>query len=228
MLKSACVLIRTLVSREVMISARRPSEWAMPFLFFVMVSSLFSMVFPYGYDRLSEIAPIILWVAAVLSTLWSLESVFSLDFREGFLEQLLLSHHRLPLLIFGKMLAHWLIMGLPLTLLAPVFAIPLRLPMEGVAGLMGTLALGMPILSLFGTLGIALTLGLHRGGLFLAILVLPLMMPVLLLGASGVYAAVQGLAWSGQMALLAALFILALCLVPWTAAAALRISINSG
>lgn len=212
--------------RDLTFYARRKGEWLLPLLFCVMVCSLFSMVFPYSPDRLGEIAPTILWVTIILSSILSLENVFQSDFRDGTLEQLMLSPQPLSILVLGKIAAHWLAMGLPITLLAPFLAIPLQLSAEGIWGLLGSLLLGMPILSLVGTIAVALTLGLHRGGVFLAILILPLMMPVLILGASAVYAANQGLPFAGQMALLSAILIFSLCFAPLAIAAALKVGIH--
>jgi heme exporter protein B len=228
MLKALIHPLITVIVHDCLVTARRPGAWAMPILFFIMITALFSIVFPYGPNHLADIAPTVLWVTAVLSTLLSLESLFQVDFSGGILEQLVLSHHPLSLLMLGKTLSHWLTIGLPLTLIAPLLAIPLYLPKEGVWGLVVTLSLGMPLLSLLGTIGASLTYGLHQGGLFLAILVLPLMFPVLLLGVSGVFSASQGLPWAGQVAFLAALLIITLCLAPMTIAAAVRVTINSG
>lgn len=183
------------------------------------------MVFPYGPERLGEIAPSILWVSIVLSTILSLENIFLSDFTDGNLEQLLLSSHPLSVLVFGKVLAHWIAMGLPFILIAPLLAILLQLPFAGILGLILSLALGLPILSLLGSIAVALTLGLQRGGIFLAILVLPLMMPVLLLGSSMVYAGSFGLPFTGQAALLGALLIFSFCFAPMTIAGALKIGI---
>lgn len=184
------------------------------------------MVFPASLERLAEIAPTILWVSILLSTILSLENVFLSNLNDGSLEQLMLSSHPLSVLILGKIAAHWFAMGLPLTLLAPILAIPLQLPAAGFMGLILSLIFGMPILSLVGSIAVALTLNLHRGGVFLAILILPLMMPILILGSSAVYCASQGLPFAGQIALLAALLVFSICLAPLTIAAALKVGVS--
>lgn len=214
-----------ILMRDLTFYARRKGEWFFPFLFCIMICSLFSMVFPYGPERLGEIAPSILWVSIILSSIFSLENIFLSDFKDGSLEQFLISPHPLTVLVLGKVLAHWLAMGLPFILIAPLLAIPLQLPMSGVLGLILSLVLGLPILSLLAPIAVALTLGLHKGGLFLTILVLPLMMPVLILGSSLVYAASLGLPFTGQIALLLAIGIFSLCLAPMTIAAALKIGV---
>lgn len=212
--------------RDLTFYSRRKGEWLLPLLFCVMVCSLFSMVFPFNPTRLGEIAPTILWVSIILSTILSIENVFLSDFRDGTLEQLILAPQPLSILVLAKVIAHWLAMGLPLTILAPCLAVSLQLAPEGIFGLVASLLVGMPILSLVGTIAVALTLGLHRGGVFLTILILPLMMPVLILGSSAVYASSQGLAFLGQIALLTAILIFSICFAPLTIAAALKVGVN--
>lgn len=205
---------------------RKKGEWLLPLLFCLIVCSLFSMVFPYSSDRLVEIAPTILWVTLILSILLSIENILQADFKNGSLEQLILSPYPLSILMLAKVTAHWLAIGLPLTLLLPLFTIPFQLPWEGIIGFLSSIALGVPILSLVGMLCATLTLGLHKGGIFLALLILPLLTPVLILGTSASYAASLGLPFTGHMALLLAILIFALCFVPLGIAAALKIGVQ--
>lgn len=217
-----------LIDRDLQLHTRRPGEWLMPIIFFVMVSGFFAMAFPYGPERLFDIAPGVIWTSLLLAMLFSLDAQYQADFKNGTLEQLLLSPHSLSLLMLSKTLAHWLAIGLPLTFISPLIAVLLQVPLTCFIALVATVGLGTLLLSLLATFGIVLTLGLHRGGILLTLLVLPLMFPVLLLGVSSLYAASQGLVWSGHLALIAALLIMALCLVPLTIAATLRASITLG
>jgi heme exporter protein B len=187
-------------------------------------------LFPIGVSPepqfLAQLAPGLLWVAALLSTLLSMESLFKADFEDGSLEQLLLSPQPLFMVVLAKVFAHWLMSGLALTLVAPILAIMLFLPFEGMPGLMLSLLLGTPTLSLIGAIGAALTVGLRRGGVLISLLVLPLYIPVLIFGSSAVQAAITGLPLGGYFALLGALLALALALAPLATGAALRISVS--
>lgn len=173
---------------------------------------------------LREIAPGVIWIAALLATLLSMERLFRSDFEDGALEHLLLSPHSLPLLVLAKVLAHWLVAGLPLILVAPFLGVLLHLPSEAIGVLPVALLLGTPVLSLIGAIGVGLTVGLRRGGVLLTLLILPLYVPVLIFGSSAVMAATSGLPTSGQLALLGAMLALALTLSPFATAAGLRIS----
>ncbi len=214
----------TLLKRDLTLSQRHSSDWLNPLVFFVIVVTLFPLgVGPDG-ELLSEIAPGVIWVAALLATLLALDGLFRDDFIDGSLEQLLLSPHPLPILVMAKTLAHWLVSGLPLVLLSPVLALLMQLPLKALPSLLMSLVLGTLCLSLIGSIGAALTVGLKRGGVLLALLVLPLFIPVLIFGSSCVVAAVGGFETDAQLSLLAGLLFLALALCPWAAAAALRIS----
>jgi heme exporter protein B len=177
-------------------------------------------------ETLRTLAPGVLWVAALLATLLSLDSMFRSDFEDGALEQLLVSPRPLLVLVLAKILAHWLVTGLPLIVAAPVLAVLLALPGEGMGTLLITLALGTPVLSLVGAIGVALTVGLRRGGALLSLLVLPLYIPILIFGANAVNAAATGLPVTGQLYMLGAFLLLALTLAPLATAAALRISME--
>ena len=212
--------------RDLVLAFRRKSELVNPLIFFLIVLTLF----PIGVSPeplfLAELAPGLIWVAALLSTLLSLESLFKADFEDGSLEQLLLSPQPLFMVVLAKVTAHWLMSGLALTLVAPIMAIMLFLPAEGMPGLMLSLLLGTPTLSLIGAIGAALTVGLRRGGVLISLLVLPLYIPVLIFGSSAVQAAITGLPLGGYLALLGALLALALALAPLATGAALRISVS--
>lgn len=213
----------TLLKRDLTLAMRRRSDWLNPLVFFVLVVILFPLGIGPDGTLLSEIAPGVIWVAALLATLLALDGLFRDDFEDGALEQLLLSPQPLPVLVIAKVLAHWLISGLPLVLLSPLLALFLQLQFRAVPVLLISLVLGTLSLSLIGSVGAALTVGLRRGGVLLPLLVLPLYIPVLIFGSSSVAAASSGLPTEAQLSLLAALFFLALALTPWAAAAGLRI-----
>jgi len=210
--------------RDLQIAIRKRSELLNPILFFILVVSLFPLGIGPEPRLLAEIAPGVIWVAALLATLLSMERLFRSDFEDGALEHLLLSPHALSLLALAKVLAHWLVTGLPLILVSPLLGVLLHLPAEAIRVLPLTLLLGTPVLSLLGAVGVALTVGLRRGGVLLTLLVLPLYVPVLIFGTAAVAAAAAGLPVSGQLALLGAMLALALTLSPLATAAGLRIS----
>ncbi|GAB6068479.1 heme exporter protein CcmB [Methylothermus subterraneus] len=212
--------------RDLTLAFRHRAELANPMLFFLLIVSLYPLGIGPQPEILRTIAPGAVWIAALLAALLSLENLFRSDFHDGTLEQLLLSPHPLPLLISAKVLAHWLVSGLPLLLLAPVVGVLLNLPARGLWALLATLALGTPLLSLIGAIGTALTVGLRRGGILLTLLVLPLYIPVLIFATQAVVAAVAGMPIAGQLYFLAALLVLGLTLVPPTLAAAVRISLG--
>ena len=215
-----------LAQRDLKLALRQRNQVAMPVVFFVIVVSLFPLAVSPERDLLSTIAPGIIWVSALLATLLSLDSLFRSDFEDGSLELILLSPHPTSILVAAKILAHWLITGLPLVLVSPLLAVFLGLPTQAIPVMLASLALGTPVLSLVGGIAIALTVGLRRGGALLSLLVLPLYVPVLIFGASAVLAAANGLSAWGQLYFLGALFVLALTLAPITSAAALRITVN--
>ncbi len=217
----------TLLKRDLTLAMRRRSDWLNPLVFFVIVVSLFPLGIGPDGSLLSEIAPGVIWVAALLATLLALDGLFRDDFDDGSIEQLLLSPQPLPVLVLAKILTHWLISGLPLVLLSPLLALLLQLKLQALPTLLGSLVLGTLSLSLIGAIGAALTVGLRRGGVLLPLLVLPLFIPVLIFGSSSVAAAATGFPVSAQLSLLGGLFFLALALAPWAAAAALRISAES-
>lgn len=218
--------VSILLKRDLTLAYRHRAELANPLLFFVIVVSLFPLGISPESKSLQVIAPGIIWVAALLAAMLSLDSLFRSDFEDGTLEQIALSAHSLPLLVFAKVFAHWLVTGLPLILLAPLLSILLFLPDTAMLTLIATLALGTPILSLVGAIGVALTVGLRRGGVLLSLLVLPLYIPVLIFAAGAVNEAAQGFPVAGQLYFLGALLSLSLTLSPFATAAALRISLS--
>ena len=215
-----------MLRRDLRIAFRSPVEVLNPLLFFVIVVTLFRLGIGPGEHGVAALAPGVLWMAALLATLLGLDALFRADFEDGSLEQILLSPAPLPLLVAAKVLAHWLIAGLPLLVLAPLLAGALGLGSESVRVLLLSLALGGPVLSLVGAIGVALTVGLRRGGTIVALLVLPLYVPVLVFGAQAVNAAGAGLPAAGALYMLSALLVLALVLSPLATAAALRISLD--
>ncbi len=191
-----------------------------------MVVSLYPLGISPEPEILRTIAPGVVWIAALLAALFSLENLFKADFLDGTLEQLALSPHPLPLLAAGKVLAHWLISGLPMIVLAPLLALLLTMSPAATAALVMTLALGTPLLSLIGAVGTALTVGLKRGGVLLTLLILPLYIPVLIFATNAVSAAAAGMPISGQLYFLGSLLALAITLAPIAIAAAIRISLS--
>jgi len=215
-----------LLRRDLTLAYRRRSEMINPLLFFVLVTAMFPLGIGADPALLRDIGPGIIWVAALLASLLSLETVFRSDFDDGSLEQLLLSPHPLSILMIAKVLAHWLVTGLPLLIVAPLLSVLLNLSHEAMRTLLITLALGTPVLSLIGAIGVALTVGLRKGGTILSLLVLPLYVPVLIFAASAVANSDAGLPVSAHLSLLAALLVLATSLSPAATAASLRISMS--
>ncbi|MGB5260244.1 MAG: heme exporter protein CcmB [Gammaproteobacteria bacterium] len=215
-----------LVRRDLILAARRRAEMANPLLFFILVTSLFPLGIGANPNLLQAVAPGIIWVAALLAALLSLDSVFRSDFEDGSLEQYLLSSHPVSVLVLAKIIAHWLITGLPLLLISPLLGILLGLPVTAIKTLFFTLLLGTPVLSLIGAVGVALTVGLRKGGMILSLLVLPLYIPLLIFASSAVDSAAAGLPVTAHLSLIAALLVLALSLSPFATAAALRVSLS--
>jgi heme exporter protein B len=215
-----------ILRRDLTLALRHRSELANPIVFFVVVVTLFPLALGPEKDILMRVAPGIIWVAALLAATLSMDRMFRHDFEDGSLEQLLLTPHPPSALVLAKILAHWLVTGLPLILVSPLLALLLHLPMKALPTLLASLALGTPVLSLVGAIGVALTVGLRRGGLLLTLLVLPLYVPVLIFAAGAVDNATAELAVAGQLYFLAALLVLALTLAPLATAASLRISLG--
>ena len=215
-----------LVKRDLLLAFRHRGELLNPLLFFMMVVTLFPLGVSPESSLLRNMAPGVIWIAALLAGLFSLESMFRSDFDDGALEQMVLSPHPLSLLVLAKVLAHWLVTGLPMLLMAPLLGMFLSLPAPGLVAMELTLLIGTPLLSLVGSIGVALTVGLRRGGVLLTLLVLPLYIPVLIFATNAVSVAVAGLPIDGQIYFLLALLALAITLAPFATAAALRISLS--
>lgn len=213
--------------RDLLLAYRRRGEAASPLVFFVMVSTLIPLGITPESARLAEIAPGIIWVMALLATLLSTDSLFASDYQDGSLEQLLISPQLLAMPVLGKITAHWMVTGLPLTLASPLLGLMLSLPAQGYGPMMASLAIGTACLSLVGSVGAALTVSLRKGGLLLSLLVMPLYMPIIIFGSATVQSAIDGFAWSGPLAILGAMLAAAIALCPLAAAGALRLtSIN--
>ncbi|WP_447591852.1 heme exporter protein CcmB [Aquipseudomonas campi] len=215
-----------LIAREARLLFRRPAELVNPLVFFAIVIALFPLAVGPETNLLQRLSPGLVWVAALLAVLLSLDGLFRSDFEDGSLEQWVLSSHPLPLLVLAKVLAHWAFSGLALVILSPLLALMLGLPSQCLPVLLLSLLLGTPILSLLGAVGAALTVGLKRGGLLLALLILPLYVPVLILGSGALQAALQGLPAAGYLLWLASLTALAVTLTPFAIAAGLKISVG--
>ena len=219
-------VLRGLLYRDLLLAVRGRSDIGTALLFFVIVTSLFPLGIGAEPNQLRAIAPGVIWVAALLSSLLSLARLFAADHADGTLEQIVLGAAPLGAVVAAKTLAHWLVSGFPLVLIAPLIALQYDLPSPLYGVLVLSLLLGTPVLSLIGAIGAALTLGLRGGGVLLSLLVLPLYVPVLIMGAGGVELAAAGMSPQGHLLLLAAMLVGAAALAPWAIAAALRISIE--
>ena len=212
--------------RDLLVVMRRKSEVLTALFFFVIVCSLFPLGIGPEPGLLRKVAPGVLWVCALLATMLGLQRMFAADHADGTLEQMAISPTDLVWLVVGKIGAHWMVSGLPLVLMAPVLGLQFDLAPDALAVLMLTLLLGTPVLSLIGSIGAALTLGVRGGGVLLSLLVLPLYIPVLIFGAGAVESHIAGLGSGGHLSLLAALLVLAVFFAPWAATAALRIALE--
>ena len=212
------------IRRDLLLAWKRPGDVLNPLFFFAMVCTLFPLAVGPSAEQLEFSGPGVLWVAALLAVLLSLNSLFLGDHEDGSLDQMLVSPQPLPMLALGKTIAHWLLSGLPLVIISPVLAMTYRMPADIMGILMLTLLLGTICLSLLGSIGAALTVGLHRGTALLSLLVLPLAMPVLLLGANTVSLAAGNELYTSGLWALGAYAVAALSLAPYATAAALRIS----
>jgi heme exporter protein B len=218
--------LRAVLERDLLIALRRRADVLTTFFFFMIVVSLFPLGVGPEPDTLREIAPGVVWVAALLAAMLSLARMFGADYADGTLEQLALTPQPLTLLVLSKVLAHWLTTGLPLVLIAPVLGLQFGLPGDALATLLVSLLIGTPALSLIGAVGAALTLGVRGGGALTSLLVLPLYVPVLVFGAGAVTASATGLGVTGHLSLLGAMSLAALVFAPWATAMALRISLE--
>ncbi len=219
-------LLVLVIRRDLVLAMRRRADVLTTLIFFVMVVSLFPLGVGPEMDMLRKMAPGVLWVAALLSSMLSLGRLFSADYLDGTLEQMMLAPQSLSMLVLGKIVAHWMVSGLPLVLMAPVLGVQFDMSAPALGVLIVGLLLGTPILSMIGAIGAALTLGLRGGGVLLSLLVLPLCIPVLIFGAGAVESVSTGLSAVSHLSLLGAMLVLAVVFTPWVTAQALRISME--
>lgn len=217
---------KAMLRRDLVVAFRQRSDLVNPLFFFIMVIALFPLGIGPEPSTLQKIAPGVIWIAALLSTLLSEDSLFRQDFDDGSLELALLSPQPLFVLVLGKIVAHWLVTALPLILVSPVLGVMLYMDADTIQATLCSLLLGTPVLSMISAIGAALTVGLRKGGVLVAIIALPLYVPVLIFGTGAVEAASMGMAFGGQLAILGAFLILALAFAPFAIAAGLRISLN--
>jgi len=215
------------LKRELLLVFRHRNDIINPLAFFLMVAVLFPLGVSPDPSFLSEVASGVIWVAALLACLLSVDGIFRSDYDDGSLEQMLVSPQSLLLLVYAKALSHWLISGFCLALISPLVAMMFFLPEHAYFALVVSLLLGTPTLSLMGAIGAALTVGLRKGGVLISLLVLPLYIPVLIFGAGTVQAGAMGLPIQGYLALLAAMLVFSLMFAPFAIAAALKISVRS-
>ncbi|MEY4684955.1 MAG: hypothetical protein RLZ25_1414 [Pseudomonadota bacterium] len=215
-----------LLRRDLLLAFRHRGELLNPLLFFSLVVTLFPLGVSPEPSVLKTMAPGVIWIAVLLAGLFSLEGLFRSDFEDGTLEQMVLSPFPLAWLVVAKVAAHWIVTALPMLLLAPLLGLFLALPLEGIRVLEWTLLAGTPFLSLVGSVGVALTVGLRRGGMLLTLIVMPLYVPLLIFATQAVTSAVAGLPYDGALDFLLALFFLSLTLAPFATASALRISLS--
>ncbi|MBY0475146.1 MAG: heme exporter protein CcmB [Nitrosomonas sp.] len=215
-----------IIKRDLLLAMRRQSDVLTTLFFFIIVVSLFPLSVGPEMNMLRTMAPGVVWVAALLASMLSLGRMFSNDYVDGTLEQMLLSPQSLSLLVLGKAFAHWLVTGVPLVLMAPVLGIQYDLPTDALLVLTAALLLGTPVLSLIGAIGAALTLGLRGGGVLVSLLVLPLYIPVLIFGAGAVEANMAGVAFDAHLSLIGAFLLVSIVFAPWAAASSLRVSLE--
>ena len=213
-----------LVQRDLLMAWRRSSDIFSVVMFFVLAVVLFPLGVGPELDTLRKIAPGIIWVAALLAAMLSLDQLFQSDADDGSLDLLLLAPIPLETIVIAKCCAHWMVTGLPLILVAPILGILLNLPLSGFAVMMVTLVISTPTISLLGSVGAALTIGARRGGVLVALLILPLLTPILIMSANAVDLALVGLNYTPLIALLGAFFLICLVICPFVAAAALRLA----
>lgn len=219
-------IMLAVLRREVSLALRQKGEVLTPLVFFVVIASLFPLGIGPESALLLRMAPGVLWVSALLAAMLSLQRMFAMDYADGSLEQMVLSPTPLGLLVVAKALSHFLLSGLPLVLMAPILGLQFGLDGRALGILMLSLLLGTPTLSLIGSIGAALTLGVRGAGVLLSLLILPLYIPVLIFGAGAVEADAAGLGAGGHLSLLAALLVLSAFFSPLATTAALRISLE--
>jgi heme exporter protein B len=216
----------SLVRRDILLAMRRPTEVLTGLFFMVIVASLFPLAMGPESNFLRRMAPGMLWIGALLSSLLSLHRLFEADYLDGTLEQLVLVPSSLTVIVGAKMLVHWLLSGLPLVLLAPVLGLQFDLSADVLISLMLTLLLGTPVLTALGAIGAALTLGVRGGSVLLSLLVLPLMVPVLVFGAGALEAQMGGLGIQAHVSLLLAMLLASCSLSPFACAMAIQLAVE--
>ncbi len=215
-----------IIRHDLQLALRRKSDSLSALIFFAVVASLFPLGIGPETNRLMQIAPGMLWIAALLAAMLSLHKIFAEDFLDGSLDQVLLTKLPLSLAVLAKTIAHWISSGLLLALLSPILALQFNLPIESVGVLFLSLLLGTPLLSLIGSIGAGLTLASRGGGTLLSLIILPLVAPVLIFGAGAVEAYQAGLGFAAHFSLLGAMLAIALFLAPLATAASLRIALE--
>jgi len=227
-LKQASIFQAFIVTlkRDLLIAYKRKNDIVNPFMFFLITSSLFPIGISPDPSRLGEIAAGVLWISALLASLLAMDNLYRADFEDGSLEQLLVSPHPLYFLVLAKNIGHWLVSGLPVVLISPLIAYMINLPQESYSVLFVTLLIGTPILSLVGSIGVALTVGLGSRGLILAMISLPMSVPVLIAGTLAIQETANGAPLAGYLAIMGAMLLGSITLAPLASALALRISVN--
>jgi heme exporter protein B len=214
------------LKRDLLVAYKRKNDLMNPFMFFIIVATLFPIAISPDPEQLSMVSAGALWIAALLASLLAMDNLFRSDYEDGSLEQLLLSPQPLYFMVLAKNLSHWLVSGLPVVLVSPLIAYMLNLPDESYWALFLGLLIGTPVLSLLGSIGVALTVGLGSRGLILAVITLPMSVPVLIAGTLAVQETQNGAPLVGYLAILGAMLLAAISLAPLASAAALRISVN--
>ena len=222
---TSAAFIATL-KRDLLIAFKKKNDIANPFMFFIIVVSLFPIGISPESDRLTEIAAGVIWISVLLASMLSMDNLYRSDYEDGSLEQLLLSPHPLFFLVLAKNISHWLVSGLPVVLVSPILAYMLALPTEAYGTLVLSLLLGTPIMSLVGSIAVALTVGLGSRGLILAVITLPMSVPVLIFGTLAVQSTLNSQSSVGYLSLMLVMLSVSVSLAPLASAAALRISVN--
>lgn len=219
------IFVQTM-TRDLKMALRNPSSFLNPLMFFVISISLFPIAISPEAQTLSSIAPGIIWVITMLSVLLSLNSLFHYDYDSGVLEQMVISHHSLPLILLAKTLAHWMLSGLPIIILSPFLGMALFINTEGIYILVLTLIIATPCLSLIGSIGASLVVGIKNSGMLLSLLILPLFIPILIFATSAVSQSQSNLPIDGQLYFLGFILILSLLTTPFLSALSLKISLE--
>lgn len=214
------------IQRDLILAMRKRADVLTTLFFFVLVVSLFPLAVGSEMDMLRKMAPGVVWVAALLASMLSLGRMFSADYQDGTLEQMMLVPQSLSIMVLGKIAAHWMLSGLPLVLIAPVLGLQFDMSGDALLVLVMSLLIGTPVLSMIGAFGAALTLGLRGGGVLVSLLVLPLCVPVLIFGTGAVAAVTGGVSAAPNLSLLGAFLLMSLLFTPWVSAQALRISME--